>query len=107
MSKTAIEQIRETEEQAAILCRVAEEKATEMRERVKAEGEAHCAAVRENTEAEYAEMLADIRQRAAALEQKKRREAMAEAEAMREAAIEHIGEAVRMIVWEIVENVSK
>ena len=40
MSKTAIEQIRETEEQAAILCRVAEEKATEMRERVKAEGEA-------------------------------------------------------------------
>ena len=75
MSKTAIEQIRETEEQAAILCRVAEEKATEMRERVKAEGEAHCAAVRENTEAEYAEMLADIRQRAAALEQKKRREA--------------------------------
>ncbi|MBE6689813.1 MAG: hypothetical protein IKM08_05770 [Clostridia bacterium] len=107
MSKTAIEQIRETEEQAAILCRVAEEKATEMRERVKAEGEAHCAAVRENTEAEYAEMLADIRQRAAALEQKKRREAMAEAEAMRETAIEHIGEAVRMIVWEIVENVSK
>ena len=107
MSKTAIEQIRETEEQAAILCRVAEEKATEMRERVKAEGEAHCAAVRENTEAEYAEMLSDIRQRAAALEQKKRREAMAEAEAMRETAIEHIGEAVRMIVWEIVENVSK
>ena len=107
MSKTAIEQIRETEEQAAILCRVAEEKATEMRERVKAEGEAHCAAVRENTEAEYAEMLADIRPRAAALEQKKRREAMAEAEAMRETAIEHIGEAVRMIVWEIVENVSK
>ena len=107
MSKTAIEQIRETEEQAAILCRVAEEKATEMRERVKAEGEAHCAAVRENTEAEYAEMLADIRQRAAALEQKKRREAMAEAEAIRETAIEHIGEAVRMIVWEIVENVSK
>ena len=104
MSVEAIERIKEAEDRAAILCRVAEEKATEMRERVKAEGEAHCAAVREATEAEYAEILDDVRRRTAALEQKKRREAEAEAEAMKQAAAEHIGEAVRTIVWEILEK---
>ena len=52
MSKEAILQIREAEDKADVLCRVAEEKATELRERVKAQGEAHSAAVRENTEAE-------------------------------------------------------
>ena len=104
LSKTAIEQIRETEDQAAVLCRVAEEKAAEMRERIKAEGEAHCAAVKENAEAEYAEMLSDIRQRADALEVKKRREAEREAAQMKDAARERIGEAIRIIVWEIVER---
>jgi len=104
LSKTAIEQIRETEEQAAVLCRVAEEKSAEMRKRVKAEGEAHCAAVKEDTEAEYAEVLAEMRYRASALEQKKRREALEEAQALKAAARERIGEAVKLIVWEIVER---
>lgn len=104
MSKTAIKQIREAEDQATVLCRVAEEKAAEMRERIKAEGEAHCAAVQENAEAEYAEMLADIRQRTEAVEARKRIEAEQEAEEMKAAARERMGEAIRIIVWEIVER---
>ncbi|MBO5354997.1 MAG: hypothetical protein J6B09_02920 [Clostridia bacterium] len=104
MSKEAILHIREAEDQAAVLCRVAEEKAAELRERVKAQGQAHCAAVRENTEAEYAAVLADMRRRALALEEKKRLEALEEADALKEAARERIDEAIRLIVWEIVEK---
>lgn len=104
MSKEAILQIREAEDKADVLCRVAEEKATELRERVKAQGEAHCAAVRENTEAEYAAVLADMHRRALALEEKKRLEALSQAEALKTAARERIDEAIHIIVWEIVEK---
>jgi len=104
VSKEAIMHIREAEAQAAVLCRVAEEKATELRERVKTQGEAHCAAVREDTEAEYAAVLADMRRRALALEEKKRLEALDEADALRAAARERIDEAIKFIVWEIVEK---
>lgn len=104
MSKEAILHIREAEDRAAVLCRVAEEKATELRERVKAQGEAHCAAVRENTEAEYATVLADMRHRALALEEKKRMEALSQAEEMKAAARERINEAMNVIVWEIIEK---
>lgn len=104
MSKEAIRQIREAEDQAAVLCRVAEEKATEMRERIRAQGEAHCARVEQDTEAEYAAELADIRCRAAALEAKKRAEAEAQALALEATARERIQEAVKIIVWEIVEK---
>lgn len=104
MSKDAIKQIRDTEDQAAVLCRVAEEKAAEMKERVRAEGEAHCAETEQATEAEYAAELQEIRRRAAALEDKKRTEAEAEAEAFMEKARERMSDAVKMIVWEIVER---
>ena len=104
MSKEAISQILEAEEKAAVLCRVAEERATEMRERVKAQGQAHCDAVREETEAEYAAVLADVRRRASVLEEKKRLEALDEAEALKSAAREKIDEAIKFIVWEIVEK---
>lgn len=104
MSKEAILHIREAEDRASVLCRVAGEKATELRERVKAQGEAHCTAVREDTEAEYAAVLADMRRRASALEEKKRLEALDEADALKAAAREKIDEAIKMIVWEIVEK---
>ena len=80
MSKQAIEKIREAEAQAALLCRVAQEKATEMRERVCAQGEAHLADVEQSTTRDYAVQLSEIRQRAHALEEKKRREAKKEAD---------------------------
>ena len=104
MSKEAILRIREAEDQAAVLCRVAEEKAVEMRERVRAQGEAHCTAVREDTEAEYAAELAEMRRRALALEDKKRAEAQEEAQALKAAARERMDEAIKIIVWEIVER---
>lgn len=104
MSKDAIRQINETEDQAAILCRVAEEKAAEMKERVRAEGEALCAEAEQETEAEYAAQLDEIRHRALALESKKRAEAEAEAEALMVRAAERLQTAAKIIVWEIVEK---
>ena len=104
MSKEAIKQIQETEDQAAILCRVAEEKATELKERIRSEGEAHCIETEQQAEAECAAQLEDIRRRALALEIKKRKEAEAEAEELIRSAREHMDEAVKMIVWEIVER---
>ena len=104
MSKEAIKQIQETEDQAAILCRVAEEKATELKERIRSEGEAHCIEAEQQAEAECAAQLEDIRRRALALEIKKRKEAEADAEELIRSAREHMDEAVKMIVWEIVER---
>lgn len=104
MSKQTIDAIRQAEEQAGILCRVAEEKAGEMRAKVEAEGRAHCEEVRRETEAEYAEKLQQINERAEALLEKRRGEAEKEADALTAAAAEHMDEAVKMIVWGIVEK---
>ena len=104
MPKNAIKQIREAEDQAAILCRVAEEKAAEMRERVRTEGEAHCAEVAQEAEAQREAELNELRRRAVALEAKKRAEAEREAEELEARARERIGDAVKIIVWEIVER---
>lgn len=104
MSNNAIERIREAEEQAATLCRVAGERAAEMRRRIHAQGEAHCAEVERETEAEYAIRLEEVRQRALALEEKKCAEAEAEAAKIEAAARERLEEAINIIVWEIVER---
>ena len=48
MTKDAIAAIRGAEEQAEVLCRVAGERAAEMRSKIEQEGAAHCA----STEAE-------------------------------------------------------
>ena len=107
MSKQAIQKIRDAEAQAALLCRVAQEKADELRERVRAQGEAHLAEVEETTTEDYAAELAEIRRRAHLLEEKKRREAQKEAEELMARARERMGGAAHVIVWEIVENVSQ
>jgi len=104
MSKETIDSIRQAEEQAGILCRVAEEKAAEMRAKVEAEGRAHCDEVRRATEAEYAAQLQQIRDRAEALLEKRRGEAERDADALTAAAAEHMEEAVKLIVWGIVEK---
>lgn len=104
MSKETIDSIRQAEEQAGILCRVAEEKAGEMRAKVEAEGSAHCEEVRRETEAEYAEKLRQIRERAEALQEKRRLEAEKEADALTAAAAARMEEAVKLIVWGIVEK---
>lgn len=104
MSHQSIRTIRDAEDQAALLCRVATERAEEMRARVRAEGEAHCAEAERAAEAEYAATLAEIRQRAAAIKEKKRTEALLEAEALTAAAREKTEAAVSLIVWEIIER---
>ena len=104
MPTDAIRQIREAEEQAALFCRMAEEKAAEMRDGVKVDGEAHCARISAEAQAESEATLAEMRRRAALLEQRKQAEATAEAQAMADKARERIPDAVKLIVWEIIER---
>lgn len=104
MTNRAVEAIRQAEEQAAVLCRVAGEKAAEMRTQIEREGKAHCEAVERETEEAYARELEEIRARAKMLTDKKEREAEAEAKALRRAALEKKDEAVKLIIWGIVEK---
>ena len=104
MSREAIQRIKEAEDQAAVLCRVAGERAAEMRKRIHTQGEEHCAQVERETEAEYAAQLEEIRRRALALEEKKCAEAEAEAARIEAAAEEKMEQAIHTIVWEIVER---
>lgn len=104
MAHQSLNIIRDTEEQAALLCRVAQERAEEMLERVQTEGEAHCADTERATEEELAATLALVRQRALAVKEKKREAALAEAEALTAAAREKMAEAIDLIVWEIIER---
>jgi hypothetical protein len=106
MSEQAIEKIRDAEGRAELLCRVAQEKADEMRERVRAQGEEHLAEVEESTTEEFARELEDVRRRARLLEEKKRKEAQKEADELIARARERMAEAAHLIVWEIVEDVS-
>lgn len=104
MTKEAIEAIRHAEEQAEVLCRVAEEKAAEMRAQITREGNAHCNKAAEEAKAEYESELSVVRARTARLSAKKKKEAEAEAEALTRAAREHMEEAVKLIVWGIIEK---
>jgi hypothetical protein len=104
MPTDAIRQIRDAEEQAAILCRFAEERAAEMRENVRIDGEAYCTQAGAEAQAEHDAALAEMHRRAALLENKKRAEAQAEAQALAASARERIPEAVKLIVWEIIEK---
>ena len=104
MTQEAIVAIRQAEEQAEVLCRVAEEKAAEMKNKIRQEGEAHCKSVEEETAAEYAEELEDITARAKRLTAKKLQDAEGEAEQLAEKARAHIDEAVKLIIWGIVEK---
>ena len=104
MTNRAVEAIRQAEEQAAVLCRVAGEKAAEMRAQIEREGKAYCETVERETEEAYARELEEIRARARALTHKKECEAEAEAKALRRAALEKKDEAVKLIIWGIVEK---
>lgn len=104
MPNQAIEQIKQAEEQGAILCRAAEERAADMRAQTKKSGLAHCAEVERATRAEYAAKLATAREGAAEQDARIRRRAEAEAEALKATARERMDEAVSLIVWGIVEK---
>lgn len=104
MTSKAIAAIKQAEEQAEILCRVAKEKADEMRLRIEKEGQAHCERTVKETEAEYQEKIEEIRKRAQALLEKRRLEAISEAEALSAEAELHMAAAVKQIIWGIVEK---
>ncbi len=104
MTQEAIAAIRQAEEQAEVLCRVAKEKANEMKNKIKQEGEAHCQSVEKELAAEYAEELSDVTARAKRLTAKKLQDAEDEAGALAERARAHIDEAVKLIIWGIVEK---
>lgn len=104
MTKQAIAAIKQAEEQAEVLCRVAKEKADEMRKRIEKEGEAHCERIEKETEAEYRVRVAEIKERTDALLEKRREDAISEAAALAAAAELHMEEAVKQIIWGIVEK---
>ena len=104
MTKQAIAAIKQAEEQAEVLCRVAKEKADEMRKRIEKEGLAHCERTERETEAEYREKVEEIRRRSGALLEKRRLEAISEAEALAAAAEANMNAAVKQIIWGIVEK---
>ena len=104
MTKDAISAIREAESQAEVLCRVAEEKATEMKNKIQQEGTAHCVRVEKQVTEEYAAELEEIGKHVRRLTEKKREEAEQEAQALAERARTHIDEAVKSIVWGIIEK---
>lgn len=106
MSQSAIAKITEAEEQAEVLCRVAEERATEMRTEMERKAKEHLEAVERTATAQKEEKLSQTRELTRALIQKKRGEAELEAKEAEKRAREHMDEAVSAIVWGIVENVS-
>ena len=104
MTKQAVAAIKQAEEQAEVLCRVAAEKAAEMKARITKEGLAHCERTEAEAEAEYRARTEEIRAKANALIEKKRNEALSEAAALAATAELHMEEAVKQIIWGIVEK---
>ena len=104
MTQKALAAIAEAETQAEVLCRVAEEKAAEMKNKIKTEGEAHCAKVEKETTEELERELQAIQRHAELLSQKKREEAQREADEIISLARERMDEAVKSIVWGIIEK---
>ena len=107
MSQAAIEKITEAEQRAEVLCRVAGERAAEARADMERKAKEHLLTVERAAAEKNAKNLAHSRAQTEVLIRKKREQAEAEAEALREVARERMDEAVQAIVWGIIENVSK
>ncbi len=106
MSQSAIAKITEAEEQAQVLCRVAEERAAEMRATMERRAKAHLAEVERVATEQKERKLAQTKELTRALLAKKRTEAENEAKELAEDARARMDAAVSAIVWGIVENVS-
>ena len=104
MIKKAIDAIREAEEQAGVLCRVAAERADEMRAEVESEGTAHYNKITEDAQRECDFELSVITAKTQRLTAKKKKELAAETEALAAEARNHMEAAVGLIVWGIVEK---
>lgn len=104
MSQNAIAKITEAEQRAEVLCRVAAERAAEQLAEMEQKAKAHLAAVEKHVTEKNAQNLAQTREHAAMLIEKKREIAEAEAEALAKSARERMDKAVGVIVWGIVEK---
>ena len=105
MVQDAIGQIMAAEEQALVLHRVASERAEEMRAEMARQCEAHYEKVERAATAKREENLEQIRARMERLQQKKSAEAEEQAAALLATLREDkIAQAVRQVVWGIVEK---
>lgn len=105
MAQDAIEQIMLAEEQAALLCRVANERAEEARSEMQRICEERYAKIERIATAKKEQSLDEVRARMQRLQEKKTAEIEAEAEALAAALREdRIAEAVRRVVWGILEK---
>ena len=104
MSQDAIGQITAAEEQAAVLFRVATERAAEMRAEMQRQAEAHLSEVERATVKECEQKNAECRAQITALAKRRLAAAEAEVEALEEKARENMKQAVQMIVWGLVEK---
>ena len=104
MSQNAIAKITEAEQRAEVLCRVAAERAAEERAEIEQRAKAHLCAVEKNAVEKNAKNLAQTREHAEMLIQKKREIAEQEAAALAKSAGDRMERAVSVIVWGIVEK---
>lgn len=104
MTHEAIGQVLAAEEQAEVLCRVSLERAAEMKSEMEKSAAAHLAEVVDQIQATYEGRLSEIKVGTAALLERKRIAAEAEAAEVRERAEKKVERAINLMVWGIVEK---
>ncbi len=104
MTHEAIGQVLAAEEQAEVLCRVSLERAAEMKSEMEKSAAAHLSEVVDQIKATYEERLSEIKVGTAALLERKRIAAEAEAAEVRERAEKKVERAINLMVWGIVEK---
>lgn len=104
LSKEAIARVRDAEARANAIRAEAEARATQLRE----QEEKACADAREarlkETSADWKRKLAGVQEKADDLIRQSREEAGADAQALEEAASQHRREAVKVVVWEMLDS---
>lgn len=104
MTHQAIGQVLAAEEQAELLCRVSSERASQMKNEMEESAAAHLSEEVDKIKAAYDERLAEIKIGTAALIERKRIAAEAEAAELREKAEKKVERAINLMVWGIVEK---
>ncbi len=104
MTHEAIGQVLAAEEQAEVLCRASLARAEEMKSEMEQGAAAHLSEVVDQIKATYEERLSEIKIGTAALLERKRIAAEAEAAEVRERAEKKVERAINLMVWGIVEK---
>ncbi len=104
MSKEAIMKIREAEAEASRIRAEAEEEARAKIEQNAKDCAAHAEEAIATTDASLKVKLSSVRERADALIEQSRKEALGDLETMEAEARSHMREAVKIIVWEMYDS---